>query len=64
MKSNIGITGSTGSLGRILIKFSMKIFVFIAVFMIAIFLIGKMDLPTPNKIIKQNIPNEKFKTLK
>ena len=48
----------------ILIRSSIKIFVFIMVLMIAIFLIGKLDLPAPNKIIKQKIPNEKFKVIK
>ena len=48
----------------ILIKPLIKIFIFIVVLMIIIFLIGKLDLPTPNKIIKQKIPNEKFKVIK
>ena len=49
---------------RSLIKPLIKIFVFIAILMIIIFLIGKLDLPAPNKIIKQKIPNEKFKVIK
>jgi len=48
----------------ILIKSSIKIFIFIIVLMIIFFLIGKIDLPAPNKIIKQKIPNEKFKVIK
>ena len=48
----------------ILIKSSIKIFIFIIVLMIIIFLIGTLDLPTPNKIIKLKIPNEKFKVIK
>ena len=42
----------------------IKIFIFIIVSMIIIFLISKLDLPAPNKIIKQKIPNEKFKVIK
>ena len=49
---------------RSLIKPLIKIFVFIVILMIIIFLIGKLDLPAPNKIIKQKIPNEKFKIIK
>jgi len=48
----------------ILIKPIIKIFIFIIVLMIIIFSIGNLDLPTPNKIIKQKIPNEKFKVIK
>ena len=48
----------------ILIKSSIKIFIFIIVLMIIVFLIGNLDLPAPNKIIKQKIPNEKFKVIK
>ncbi len=49
---------------RILIKSSIKIFIFIIVLMIIIFLIANLDLPAPNKIIKQKVPNEKFKVIK
>ena len=50
--------------GRILIKPLIKIFIYITVLVIIIFFLGKLDLPTPNKIIKQKIPNEKFKVIK
>ena len=50
--------------GAILIKPLTKIFIYIIVLMIIIFLISNLDLPTPNKIIKQKIPNEKFKVIK
>ena len=50
--------------GGILTKALIKIFVFITVLMIIIFLIGKLDLPTPYKMIKQKVPNEKFKVIK
>ena len=52
------------SFGRILIKPLIKIFILIIILFIIIFLISKLDLPTPNKIIKQKIPNEKFKVIK
>ena len=50
--------------GGTLIKPLIKIFVLITVLMIIIFLIGKLDLPTPYKMIKQKVPNEKFKVIK
>ena len=52
------------SISGILIKSLIKIFILIIVLMVIIFLIGNLDLPTPNKIIKQKIPNEKFKVIK
>ena len=48
----------------ILMKLLIKIFIFIAVIMIIVFIIGNLELPTPNKMIKQKIPNEKFKVIK
>ena len=51
-------------LGGILIKPLIKIFIFVIVLIIIIFLIGNLDLPTPNEIFKQKIPNEKFKVIK
>ena len=50
--------------GEMLMKPLIKIFIYIIVLMIIIFLISNLDLPTPNKIIKQKIPNEKFKVIK
>ena len=50
--------------GRTLLKPLAKIFIYIIVLMIIIFLISNLDLPTPNQIIKQKIPNEKFKVIK
>ena len=52
------------SFSQKLIKLLIKIFICIIVLMIIIFLISNLDLPTPNKIIKQKIPNEKFKVIK
>ena len=48
----------------ILIKPLIKIFISIIILAIIIFLISKLDLPVPNKIIKQKISNEKFKVIK
>ena len=50
--------------GGILIKPLIKIFIFIAVLIIIVFIIGNLEFPTPNKIIKQEIPNEEFKIIK
>ena len=50
--------------GEILIKPLIKIFIYIIILMVIIFLIGSLDLPVPNKIIKQKIPDEKFKVIK
>ena len=50
--------------GEILMKPLIKIFIYIIVLMIIIFTIGNLDLPMPNKIIKQKILNEQFKVIK
>ena len=50
--------------GRTLLKPLAKIFIYITILIVVIFLIGSLDLPAPNKIIKQKIPNEKFKVIK
>ena len=47
-----------------LLKPLSKIFIYIIILMVIIFLIGRLDLPAPNKIIKQKIPDEKFKVIK
>ena len=47
-----------------LIKPLAKVFIFIAVIMVIIFIVGNLELPTPSKIIKQEIPNEKFEIIK
>jgi len=50
--------------GGTLLKPLAKIFIYIIILMVIIFLIGSLDLPAPNKIIKQKIPDEKFKVIK
>jgi len=48
-------------ISRILI---IKIILLIIVFFLGIFLLDKIDFPTPTKIIKQEISNDKLITLK
>ena len=50
--------------GGTLLRPLAKIFIYIIMLMVVIFLIGSLDLPAPNKIIKQKIPDEKFKVIK
>ena len=50
--------------GGTLLKPLGKIFIYIIILIVVIFLIGRLDLPAPNKIIKQKIPDEKFKVIK
>ena len=50
--------------GEILMKPLIKIFIYIMILMIIIFFINRLDFPSPNKIIKKKIPNEKFKVIK
>ena len=42
----------------------IKIVLIILVFFIGIFLLDKIDFPTPTKVIKQEIGNDKLITLK
>ena len=50
--------------GETLLKPLAKIFIYIIILMVIIFFIIRLDLPVPNKIIKQKIPDEKFKVIK
>ena len=50
--------------GGTLLKPLAKIFIYIIIFMAIIFLIGRLDLPAPNKTIEQKFPDEKFKVIK
>ena len=47
-----------------LIKLSIKLFISISLLIIVILVISRLDLPTPVKSIKQEVPNEKFKVVK
>ena len=49
---------------EILLKLSIKVFIYTSAIVIIIFIVSNLDLPKPNKIIKQKIPNENFKTIK
>ena len=42
----------------------IKTILIFLVFFIGIFLLDKIDFPTPTKVIKQEISNDKLKTLK
>ena len=51
---------SSGSSKSLLIKIALVLIVFI----VAIVLLGKIELPSPNKDIEKIIPNEKLKIVK
>ena len=52
------------SLFGTLFKLLIKILIPIAILLIIIFFISQLNLPKPNKIIKQEISNEKFEVVK
>ena len=45
-------------------KIVIKTILFTIIFLLAIFLLDKIEMPKPNKLIKQEISNDKFITLK
>ncbi len=45
-------------------KFLIKTILFTLIFLLAIFLLDKIEIPVPNKLIKQEISNDKLITLK
>ena len=45
-------------------KFAIKIILFALIFLLTIFLLDKIEMPIPNKLIKQEISNDKLITLK
>ena len=45
-------------------KFVIKTILFLVIFLLAIFLLDKIEMPVPNKLIKQEISNDKLSTLK
>ena len=45
-------------------KFAIKITFVLALAIVAIYLLNKIDFPTPKKDIKKIIPNENFKIVK
>jgi|TARA_Y100000590_G_C15634870_1_gene982557 hypothetical protein len=48
----------------IISRLVIKAILFVTIFIIAIFLIDKIEMPVPNKFIKQEISNDKLTTLK
>ena len=50
--------------GLIRNKLVIKIILFALVFLVAIFLLDKIEIPLPNELIKQEISNDKLITLK
>tara|TARA_Y100000590_G_scaffold463238_1_gene629515 strand:+ start:746 stop:931 length:186 start_codon:yes stop_codon:yes gene_type:complete len=45
-------------------KLVIKTILFVAIFFLVIFLLDKIEVSAPNKLIKQQISNEKLITLK
>ncbi len=45
-------------------KFVIKIILFGLIFFLAIFFLDKLEMPVPNKLIKQEISNDKLIILK
>ena len=45
-------------------KFVIKTILFILILLLAIFLLDRIEKPMPNKLIKQEISNDKLITLK
>ena len=45
-------------------KIVIKTILFIIIFFVAILLLDKIEMPVPNKLIKQEISNDKLITLK
>ena len=45
-------------------KFVIKTILFTLIFLLAIFLLDKIEIPAPNKLIKQEISNDKLIILK
>ena len=45
-------------------KFAIKIILFTLIFFVAIFLLDKIEIPVANKLIQQEISNDKLITLK
>jgi hypothetical protein len=45
-------------------KYVMKVILIVSVILACIFLLGKLELPAPTKLIKQEISNDKLIKLK
>jgi hypothetical protein len=55
---------TSSSLSSGLIRLSIKVVIILAVISIVIFILDSIDLPEPNKILQEKIPNEQFKVVK
>ena len=55
---------TSNSLSSLLIRLLIKAIIILAVISIVIFILDKIDLPEPNKILQKKIPNEQFKVVK
>ena len=55
---------TSNSLSSGLIRLSIKVVIILAVISIVIFILDSIDLPEPNKILQEKIPNEQFKVVK
>ena len=61
MQRRLQFRTTKGILGS---KFIIKIILFGLIFFLAIFFLDKLEMPVPNKLIKQEISNDKLITLK
>ena len=55
---------TSNSLSSGLIRLLINALILLVIILIVIFILDKMDLPEPNKIIQKKIPNEQFKVVK
>ncbi len=55
---------TSSSLSSGLIRLSIKVVIILAVISIVIFILDNIDLPEPNKILQEKIPNVQFKVVK
>ena len=55
---------TSNSLSSGLIRLLIKALIILIIISIAIFILDKVDLPEPNKILQKKIPNEQFKVVK
>ena len=55
---------TSNSLSSGLIRLLIKAIIILAVISIVIFILDKIDLQKPNKILQKKIPNEQFKVVK
>jgi hypothetical protein len=44
--------------------FLVKVILILSIIIVAVILLGKIDFPSPNKVIEKIIPNEKLKIVK